>query len=224
LRWSPSAAFRIVARFIGNHGGHGGGIALEDCYPRLTQCVFEGNSGSSGGAISSFNASGWMTECVFLDNQVTTWGAAAFARGPAAVPSFENCTFARNGAADNGTLWSLDEGRILLDNCIIAFSTHGEAVYCTGDGVATLTCCDVFGNAGGDWTGCIADQFGVNGNIRADPEFCDLEAGDLTLAATSPCAPENNPECGLVGALPVGCGGTPVIQTTWGAVKQMFRR
>jgi hypothetical protein len=64
----------------------------------------------------------------------------------------------------------------------------------------------VYGNAGGDWVGCIADQYGVNGNFSADPLFCDPTHDDFTLAATSPCAPENSPgECGLIGAWPVGC-------------------
>jgi len=64
----------------------------------------------------------------------------------------------------------------------------------------------VYGNAGGDWTGCIADQYGINGNISEDPLFCDAENGDFTIRDDySPCAPANNPECGLIGALGVDC-------------------
>ena len=50
-----------------------------------------------------------------------------------------------------------------LQNSVIAFSTEGEAIY--GDVCdPALTCCDVYGNAGGDYVGCIADQLGINGN------------------------------------------------------------
>ncbi len=65
-------------------------------------------------------------------------------------------------------------------------------------------CNDVWGNSGGDWIG-IADQTGGNGNISNDPLFCGPENGELTLMADSPCAPAQNPECGLIGADPVGC-------------------
>jgi hypothetical protein len=89
-----------------------------------------------------------------------------------------------------------------------------------------LTCCDVVANVGGNWTGCIAGQEGINGNFTAAPMFCDAAGGDFSLFADSPCAAENNPECGWVGAWPVGCGDshpTPGIESTWGKVKALFR-
>lgn len=46
--------------------------------------------------------------------------------------------------------------------------------------------------------------------------------GCVTIDAVSPCAPDNNPACGLVGALGVGCD-TPVEWTSWGSIKAMFR-
>jgi hypothetical protein len=56
-----------------------------------------------------------------------------------------------------------------------------------------------------DWSGCIADQYGLNGNISLDPLFCDPTIGDYSLFNFSPCAPANN-SCGqLMGAFDVGC-------------------
>ena len=104
---------------------------------------------------------------------------------------------------------------------IIAFSTDGEAVYCPPGVSVTFDCCDLFGNAGGDWVGGIADQYGLNGNISADPLFCDPENGDFRLQEDSPCAPGT--ECDLIGAWPVGCGPTAAEQTTWGGLKARFR-
>ena len=55
------------------------------------------------------------------------------------------------------------------------------------------------------------DQTGSNGNISEDPLFCDALEGDYRLRLDSPCTAANSPEgCGLIGALPVGCGITNV--------------
>jgi hypothetical protein len=102
----------------------------------------------------------------------------------------------------------------------------GEALFC-GDVASdpALTCCDVYGNAGGDWVGCIADQYGINGNFSEDPLFCDMSGGDLTLCANSPCLPTGN-SCGvLIGAHDQGCPdcSSPVKPTSWGAIKALYR-
>ena len=110
-----------------------------------------------------------------------------------------------------------------IENTIIAFSTGGGAVRC-GESLPAVICCDFYGNVGGDWNDCVADQYGINGNICADPLFCALELGDFSLDCASPCAAGNNPECGQIGAWPVGCGPTPAVETTWGAVKELFGR
>ena len=96
-----------------------------------------------------------------------------------------------------------------------------------------VTCCDLYGNAGGDWVNCVEDLYGVDGNISADPLFCDPGSGDFQLQQGSPCAPGS--DCDLIGAWPVGCGGPAGVpdvpaaqdgtgeQTRWGAIKAMFR-
>jgi hypothetical protein len=111
--------------------------------------------------------------------------------------------------------------QVTVDRSIIVFG-DGRAANCDGASTITMTCCDAFGNADGDWVGCIADQYGINGNVSEDPLFCDMAGGDYTIHADSPCAPEHSGGCGLIGALPVGCGVTAVEPTTWGAIKQAF--
>jgi len=97
-----------------------------------------------------------------------------------------------------------------IDRSVLAFGTGSEAIdfYEVSGPAPTITCSDIFGNEGGDWTVLIADQFGVNGNISVDPMFCDTAAGDYTISGGSPCAPYNH-SCGvLVGAGEIGCDCT----------------
>ena len=70
-----------------------------------------------------------------------------------------------------------------------------------------LTCCDVYGNDGGDWVGWLAWQAGIEGNFAEDPLFCELVSSKLgsplRLHEDSPCLPGNHPDgwdCGLIGA------------------------
>jgi hypothetical protein len=110
-----------------------------------------------------------------------------------------------------------------LEDTIIAFNHGGPAVECFQESAPSLLCCDLFGNEGGDWTDCIADQEGVTGNLSLDPIFCGMESGDLTLREDSPCAGENNPECGPIGAWGVGCTApTAVVHRSWGWLKESY--
>ncbi len=87
-------------------------------------------------------------------------------------------------------------------NTIIAGNRGGSGVLASD---AALACSDLYENEGGDWVGDIADQLGVNGNICEDPLFCNADAGNLMVRDDSPCAPIHDPDCGLIGAWPVGC-------------------
>ncbi len=117
------------------------------------------------------------------------------------------CTFFGNGAPYGGNISSDCSSNTSISGCIVAASVAGEGVYKDSSSEAVLDCTDIFGNAGGDWVEAIADQYGVNGNICLDPLFCDAENGDFTLREGSPCLPEFNPDCGLIGALGQGCSG-----------------
>jgi hypothetical protein len=119
--------------------------------------------------------------------------------------SVSGCTLVGNLARHGSGIVVYSEAAEIA-NSIVAFGVESEAVFCDGGGIALLSCTDVYGNEGGDWVGCIADQLGINGNLSADPLFCNPLAGDYTLAETSPCTPAHSPAgCGLIGALPVGC-------------------
>jgi hypothetical protein len=218
--------FRNVA-FTGNAARRGpGGLAgwgdLE-----VTDCTFTGNGADYGpGAIA---CSGGTFEQVVVSGSwgVDEGGAAISCSGH---PTFSNVTVANNhhegGAGASGVLCF---GSPVFNRVIIALGTGwgpGDktvAVACGDSAHPTFECCDIYGNSGGEWVGCIADQYGLNGNISEDPLFCGPSTGDFTVAENSPCIPANN-GCGvLIGALGAGCSPPSVEATSWGAIKAMFR-
>ena len=207
------------------YAGWGGGmLCIYNASPAITDCLFDGNQGrvNGGGLYCSGGSDPILTRVTFTGNRSVDKGGAVVCNG--ASPTLIHCTLAKDNAAHYGSgLWSLGGAEPVFTNTIIAFGTHGGAVLCEG-GMATMICCDIYGNAGGDWTGCIANQLGIGGNISADPRFCDLDNEDYTLADDSPCAEENNVECGQIGAWGIGCSHpTPVEMTTIGRIKSGYR-
>ncbi|MCK4414378.1 MAG: right-handed parallel beta-helix repeat-containing protein [Candidatus Eisenbacteria sp.] len=223
----------IRCRFIENSAVDGGAFFTNNANsPTLEDCTFIGNAASRfGGAVfleaieASFRQGrgAVFRGCLFSGNSAVGVGSIVI---DGCSPTIENCTFVANSASHGVLQCTYALGtpaNPLISHCIIAFSSEGAAVSCDAECSPTLLCCDVYGNEGGDWVGCLEGQLGVNGNIWADPLFCDREGGDFRLELGSPCGPEANPECGLIGALPVGCGPTPAQRCTWGGIKALFR-
>lgn len=122
--------------------------------------------------------------------------------------TLRGCTLFGNLALEGGGISSY--GNVTVENSIIAFSGGGGAVACSS-APPQFSCSDLFGNVGGDWTACVEDQLGINGNISKDPLFCNAPNHVFTLNVSSPCATENSPgDCGQIGAWPVACGVTSV--------------
>lgn len=204
--------------------GYGGALLCGSGSPTLVHITFSNNRAFFGGGAVSCQGDVEMTHCTFEGNSSAIDGGAVYVRWGSAT--IANCTFAGNCAESGagGGLHCVEGGVASVSNSIIAFSECGQAVWLDISSAVTLTCCDIFGNDGGDWVGGIAGQLGVNGNISEDPLFC-LDAHDewpYTLHSDSPCAP-SNPECGLIGAWSIGCSPTAVELMTWGAIKAMYR-
>ncbi|MFN8546389.1 MAG: right-handed parallel beta-helix repeat-containing protein [Candidatus Eisenbacteria bacterium] len=219
----------------------GGGLFCEDFAGALVEdCVFEGNSADvCGGGVYCYEDESTFRRCRFTSNQSSPWGGGGiFCVG---ADTIEDCVFAGNTSGYYGGALSCGRGRVagctiwgsaggglsvgptaVIENTIVAFGTSGPAVVCWS-GTPTFVCCDLFGNAGGDWVECVADQRDQNGNISANPRFCDPEAGDFSVSLGSPCLPDYHPsgvDCGLIGAVGEGCAPPPAIsRTTWGALK-----
>lgn len=188
----------------------GAGILCgEGSSPTIRNCILLDNnaSGGGGGGISCLASSPLIERCIFAHNAADQAGGAVLAR-EGAQPTIASCTlFGNRAPAGRGAgIYLSSPATIRLDRCIIVESVDGEAVCCDPESaLPILECCDLYGNAGGDWGGCIADQLGVNGNISGDPLFCDPSCLDFHVQVESPCSPEGNPICGLIGAEPVGC-------------------
>jgi predicted outer membrane repeat protein len=211
----------IRCQMVENAAWSGGGAYGR--FALLEDCQFSYNSASiGGGATVLATDSGIVSRCTFARNSASYRGGGLYCGLGTCVIS--GSTFCLNSADDDGGGIACRDGILDLSGTIVAFSSKGEAVFLDEGASAFVMCSDLFGNAGGDWTGPIEDQLGVNGNISEDPLFCDLPELDLTLQSDSPCAPDFNPECGLIGAWPVGCGPSSTVPCTWGALKSLFRR
>ncbi len=208
-----------------------------ECAPSFQGCIFTDNralvEGGGGAVCSNMSSSATFSNCRFQGNSSPEYGGAVDHENSAGLIVFNDCEFSGNSAEWGGALDFLDSagrlerctlaantgqaaGGIALEeasscelaNTIIAFSSQGPAVFLGGSAACLLSCCDLYGNEGGDWTGPIAGQLGTNGNLWADPIFCGVQNLEMpySLNEVSPCAPEFNPQCGLIGAYPVGCG------------------
>jgi len=212
----------------------GGALCCEDALAEIEGCTFEQNvSGLGGGAIwAGYVLMPSITNCAFRDNDGTTnGGAIAFEEGFGGA--VESCTFQRDTAARGaaidvsggaapairsctleGTASYPGDGAIAstnsspdITNTIIANTSGGAALACSGSPEPAVSHSCSHGNATGD--SLCGDS---HDNMFEDPLFCDAPAGNLTLHDDSPCLAANNAWGELIGALgDGGCGpGTGV--------------
>jgi hypothetical protein len=201
-----------------SYGTFGSGVFFTISEAVLEECIVSENTG--GGSFRSqgrfgFQANTTVRDCVFAGspdgNGVRIAGSSN--------PSFTGCTIVLNaGYGIHAIQTDVD-----LVNTIVAFNDL-EGIRCESNATVTAICSNIFGNQGGDWVSCVAGQGDVNGNFSADPLFCDPEAGDFHIQSDSPCAPPGATDCGLVGALPVGCGPVWVERESWARIKTRYRR
>ncbi len=169
-------------------------------------CLFSHNRAHEGGAFAS-QTRGVTTflECAFVRNPADLGGGALLGHGIRVT--FVGCTFYGNSFANLYCSTTIDPLSVTLQNTIVSFSADGEGIACWSSGGLhlELSCCDVYGNADGDWVGYIANQRGVDGNFWGDPGYCDTLNADFSIRASSPCMPDDLFGCGLIGAYGCGC-------------------
>lgn len=185
----------------------GGGIDSVETELTVRDCVFTGNhAGETGGGVSSGGV-GWLRAdgCLFVGNSSLRGGAV---HGQYTALELSACTLVGNRGDLLGSGLTIFFSTAVLERVIIVDGEVTPAVHCEEAGfVPDVTCSDIVGHAAGDWTGCLAELLGTDGNISADPLFCDPAAGDYGLQADSPATAA----CGIMGSEVVECGvtGTP---------------
>lgn len=204
-----------VCTLDSNSAGNNGGGIFTGSSVSLSDCVVSRNTAmANGGAIHFFSNdttmyssdTSYLTFCTFDDNHAGSNGGALYMAN--ASPHARNCTFYGHSNSYGGAVAVASYCSPVFDRCLIAFNEGPAAVACLSPyAYPFFWLCDIYGNQGGDWTDCIADQYGVYCNFSADPWFCDTTSGDFHLFETSPCAPEYNVCDSLVGAYGVGCSG-----------------
>jgi hypothetical protein len=182
--------------FSGNTAdSHGGALIIQNMSSAVIyRCLFTENYAyRNASAICIWNrfTVAYIDYCTFVANSTLWPNQATIGMDdwyPTGIDHFEvtNCTFVYN---DGGIDGMSEDGIDYIENTIIAYQTDG---YPVNEG-ARLSCCDIYGNAEGDWVGVIAGQYGVRGNISEAPFFCAPESWDFAIADCSPCAPDNSP-------------------------------
>jgi predicted outer membrane repeat protein len=190
----------------------GGGLYAENCSTIFERCTFSGNGATLyGGGAYFLNSTPCLLGCAFILNSAGTDGSAYYAVTSTVTNVGTN--FVQNNASSPvggrpetaAAIYLAGGTQATFANSIVAFNVPGPGVWCEEPLGAMLTCCDIYGNQGGDWIGWIADQLDQNGNICLDPLFCDAGILDFHLQDGSPCAPHVPPGCDRMGAYPVGC-------------------
>jgi hypothetical protein len=207
--------------FRNNAHATGGAIELLRCRPTLIEgCWFERNTASvRGGAISGVANPLEVRNCVFVGNRVTGadggGGAIYFTERAVIEGNTIVGSHANRQAGAIHAFWP-HPSSILRRNVIA--QTTGTAAVRTNRQFETG--CNIFWqNAEGDVDALILDPT----DKVVDPQFCAASQEDYSVSAGSPCLPENNAGCDLIGALGAGCGTISVEPTSWGRLKGLYR-
>jgi hypothetical protein len=198
----------------------GGAIYISDASPVITGSYFNCNWAYMGGAIFCWNGQPQISSSVFNDNNGEK-GAGIYLGNSNAT--LNGLTFHANGGDgfwgdpgyfSGGAIHCSYSSSPITENCIIGFSTAGHGIFAEDGCEPTLSCSDLIANASGPFGGVMPDLLGIDGNFSLDPLYCGDSSPEepLTLAAESPCMPENN-DCGvLIGMFGQGCTLTSVTE------------
>jgi predicted outer membrane repeat protein len=229
-----SVAWMQDCDFIENHALDGGAVyigtfmddSMEQEEPsRVESCRLTGNTADRNGGAVFINGFTWATVqyCILEYNEAGNRGGAVYALVDyTQALSVRNSTLVYNSAGDRGGgIYAAGTYGFDMDiyRNIIAFGTHGGAVGSEDYGTANIRYCISYGNAGGD------ELLGSR-NYEEDPLFCGVETGDYRLCENSICLMANHPDGVNVGYFTMpGCAacGAPVENTSWGAIKAIYR-
>lgn len=201
-----------------NEADSGGGLYSSGALT-CDYSAFKTNTAEAGGGAvtlrgnnNTFN----FDRTVFQENACETTAAAMFVGHGNNTANVNQCTFYANAITGpvgiKGQIQVSDQSRLELYHSLVTHGVEACAVYGLPDHdpIVTVYCSNVFGNGRGDWIGPLWNQLQDDENLNVDPQYCD-PSGQLTVAATSPCLPDNNACSTLIGAYGQGCDGTVAV-------------
>lgn len=238
----------IGCRFESNRaasatGVYAGGLTIlsgrfTDEPVEVIDCVFDSNyspngtpgeGGGGGGLYLDVGIEGQaiVSGCVFSNNEAPS-GGGLYVGGVSSAGRISNNTFVGNRSEDGAFFYWEGEaeiyGNIFAWNEGFGLYHHAVSAGCNCN-LYWRNREDIYGQQW--WGACIYPN---GGSQVIDPVFCGRRFGDYRLAQTSPALPENYPQgfldagcVGRIGALGIGCDESPVIEASWGAIKQQFR-
>lgn len=229
-------------------GAWGGGILCFSSSPTIRNCIVRDNRAGWGAGLLFWHSQAVVSDCLVADNAATQNGGGIYVTTDAGVgftrltiwnnetdgkgggivanaceTQFVNCTLAENrGFGSGSAAWSVNGAHLMMNNCLLFQNDEGSAVQCDGSGQVSLACCNIFDDSDDQYSGCIEDQLGHDGNIGLRPILCVPWGDEFYIAEFSPCAPYSPPnyECDLIGAWPIGCayGDTSPFDEVQGSI------
>ncbi|MBD3402291.1 T9SS type A sorting domain-containing protein [candidate division GN15 bacterium] len=220
--------------FVSNQAEWGGVISTGRLFKR---CTFTSNSATWGGVGSV--AGGTFDSCSFVQNSAE-YGAVFYGGSPRVSYSLftgnhgdydfkepsrgyvSHCTFYRDDAVFHLSIFGTD---LSITDCVIVETSYAigycecimshTGLWCPDPDVSH---CVVMNSQ----PGCLSSDIGENGNVAADPLFCDSEDNNFHVAASSPCVGAAS-DGGTIGAFGVGCvvggGGEIILPHSYGLVQ-----
>ncbi|MFC1800029.1 right-handed parallel beta-helix repeat-containing protein [Candidatus Eisenbacteria bacterium] len=218
----------VDCRMSGNSAPSGGAIHCDSqSFPEISFSELTASTADYGGAMML--SGGYVHDNVF-DHNVAYWhGGGVYITGGGTARLERNVMYDNEAGYHGGALFLYESERDtilsntmhgnlavlgagidiyglsfpIIENNIVVQSPLGNGIWCDSGSYPALSCNDVWDNWSGDYGGSCPDVTGMNGNISVSPLFCAPDSLDFRLDADSPCL--NDPTCGVIGALGMGC-------------------
>jgi hypothetical protein len=196
-------------------------VVIEDNLVRWNRAGDHGGGIYAGGLRSTFEIT---SNLVVLNeaNAVGTTGESGggvWVGGEGGTVRHNTLVLNRGSNVATGGGLAVASGTPIIEANIVAHSQIGGGIRCVRGG-EPLVRNNLFWNPRGEEDqGCEVD-WESQGNLVADPLFCDLDSEVYTLAQNSPALLH---PAGPLGVFPTpGCSPVQVIATTWGRLKAQY--
>ena len=194
----------------------GGGVCIIDSSASITDAVIESNAADQGGGLWIDETSTVSFSLIELYDNTATDGAGIEVDGGSltlvnSISAYNtadttgggfyvidgtliatNITAAYDAAITGGELALSGAAQATVLNSIIGYAADGEGISAPSGTTFTGTYNNVYGNAGGNYTGT-TDPTGTSGNLSVAPRFISAATRNFRLLATSPSVNAGDP-------------------------------